>query len=408
MNCRFCEKKLNKIFADLGKSPFANSYLEKKQSEKKETFFPLKAYVCSNCFLVQLDQFEEPSKIFKNYAYMSSYSKTWLNHVKEFSESITKKFELNEKSKITEIASNDGYLLKNFKKKNMSILGIEPAKNVAKIAQKKKIPTVTKFFGEKTAKYVIKKYGKSDIIIAFNVLPHVPNLKDFVKGIKILLNKEGVAVIQFSAYLTHLIKNTGFDAIYHEHFSYFSLITLKKLFQSFGLTIFDIEEFDIHGGSLRLFLKHQKNDKYKISNEIIKKIQIEKKSGLDKIQTYEDYQNKIIHVKMNIWKFLIKAKNENKSIVGYGAPAKATTMLNYCGIKKDFLEYTVDINPNKQNHFLPGSDIPIYSPKKIYQTKPDYIIILAWNLKNEVIDQLKDIKHDCKFVVFTPNVRIIK
>jgi cyclopropane fatty-acyl-phospholipid synthase-like methyltransferase len=408
MNCRFCNSRLHYIFADLGKTPLANSYVQKNKFVKKEVIFPLKSYVCSKCFLVQLEKFEEPSTIFKNYAYMSSFSNSWLEHIENFCDEVYENFKLTQNSKVVEIASNDGYLLKNFQKKEVSILGIEPAENVAKIARKKKIPTITKFFGHKTSKEIVEKYGQSDMIIAFNVLPHVPNLKDFIKGIKNLLKKEGIVVIQFSAYLDQMIQHTGFDAIYHEHFSYFSLTSLKKIFDQFGLIIFDVEEHDVHGGSLRLFIKHKKNSNLLISKNIKKKIAKEKKHELNKIQTYTKFQNQIIQTKIDIWKFFIKVKNENKSIVGYGAPAKATTMLNYCGIKKDFLEYTVDINPNKQNHFLPGTNIPIFAPKKIFQTKPDYVLILAWNLKNEIINQLKDVKKwNCKFVVFTPKVRII-
>jgi len=408
MKCRFCNTKLHHIFADLGKTPLANSYLEKNQVEEAEIFFPLVSYVCSKCLLVQLDKFEEPSKIFKKYVYFSSYSQTWLKHVQEFSESVIEKFGLNNESKIIEIASNDGYLLKNFQSRNLKILGVEPAENIAKIARKKKIPTISKFFGSETAKDIIKKHGKSDLVIAFNVLPHVPDLRDFVKGIKILLSINGVVTIQFSAYLTHLIQQTGFDAIYHEHFSYFSLTSLLKIFRHFGLTIFDLEEYDIHGGSLRLFIKHEKNKKFKISKKISKKIKMEKEFGLNKIQTYTNFQDQIIKTKIDIWKFFIKAKKENKSVVGYGAPAKATTMLNYCGIKNDFLKYTVDINPNKHNLYLPGTNIPIYSPKKILQTKPDYVLILAWNLKDEIIKQMKEIKKwNGKFVIFTPKVKIL-
>jgi len=408
MNCRFCKSKIQNIFADLGKTPLANSYVKKNKSVKKEIIFPLKSYVCSKCFLVQLEQVEEPSAIFKNYAYMSSFSYSWLKHIEKFCEDTHTRFKLTKNSKVVEIASNDGYLLKNFQKKKVSILGIEPAENVAKIARKEKIPTVTKFFGYNTSKDIVKKYGQSDLLIAFNVLPHVPNLKDFIKGMKNLLRNEGVAIIQFSAYLDQMIQQTGFDAIYHEHFSYFSLTFLKKIFEYFGLIIFDIEEFDVHGGSLRLFLKHKNNSDFLVSKKIKNKLENEKKHKLNKIQTYTRFQDQIIKEKIDIWKFFIKAKNENKSIVGYGAPAKATTMLNYCGIKNDFLEYTVDINPNKQNHFLPGTNIPIFSPKKIFQTKPDYILILSWNLKDEIINQMKDVKKwNCKFVVFTPKVRII-
>ena len=408
MNCRFCNSEIHYVFADLGKTPFANSYVPQNEFGKKEIFFPLKSYVCSKCFLVQLEKFEDPAVIFKNYAYMSSFSNSWLKHVEDFCNDVFIKFKLSESSRVTEIASNDGYLLKNFQKKKIPILGVEPAENVAKIARKKKIPTITKFFGQKTSIAIVKKYGRSDVVIAFNVLPHVPNLKDLVKGMKNLLKKDGVIIIQFSAYLDQLIEQTGFDAIYHEHFSYFSLTSLKKIFEYFGLIIFDVEEFDVHGGSLRLFLKHKNNSNFLVSEKIKKKIENEKKHKLNKIQTYSKFQNQIIQTKIDIWKFFIKVKNENKSIVGYGAPAKATTMLNYCGIKKDFLEYTVDINPNKQNHFLPGTNIPIFAPRKIFQTKPDYILILAWNLKDEIINQMKEVKKwNCKFVTFTPKVRII-
>jgi len=270
MNCRFCNSKLKHVFVDLGKSPFANSYLQPNEVNKVESFYPLCTYVCSKCFLVQLDEFEKPRKIFKNYAYFSSYSKTWLDHVKKFVEESIQKFNIDKNTHVIEIASNDGYLLKHFKKCKIPILGVEPAENIAKIAKKKKIPTISKFFGYKTAKELVRHGKKADFLIAFNVLPHVPNLKDFVKGLKIVLNPKGIIVIQFSAYLMSLIKKTEFDNIYHEHFSYFSLFTLKKIFSKYDLEIFDVEEHNIHGGSMRLFIKHKTNQNILVQKNVTK------------------------------------------------------------------------------------------------------------------------------------------
>jgi hypothetical protein len=408
MNCRFCNASLSHVFADLGQTPLANSYPTKSEITRGEHYFPLLAYVCSKCFLVQLEQFEDPSKIFRHYAYLSSYSKSWLNHAKEFSEMAINRFNLNKSSHVIEIASNDGYLLQYFKKQKIPVLGIEPALNIAKISRKKGIATVSDFFGANTAKKIAKTKEKSDLLIAFNVLPHVPNLKDFVKGIKIILKPSGIAIIQFSAYILKLIQKNEYDTIYHEHFSYFSLLTLSKIFSHFGLSIFDVQEIDVHGGSLRVFLKHKNNSSISISKNVKNKIQQEKKFGLDKLETYSNFQKKIAKSKIDIWKFFQKISLEKKSVVGYGAPAKACTTLNFCGIKNDLLPFTVDVSIEKQGLFIPGTHIPIYSPKKIFQTKPDYIIILAWNLKDEIIDQMKKIQNwNGKFVIFTPKVRIL-
>ena len=408
MNCRFCNAKLNHVFADLGKSPLANSYLNQKDLEKGELFYPLRVFVCSKCFLVQLEEFESPNEIFREYAYMSSYSKTWLNHVKEYVNEVIEKFGISKNNQVIEIASNDGYLLQFFQRKKIPVLGVEPAINVAKIAKRNKIPTMTKFFGEKTAKEIIKKNSKADLLIAFNVLPHVPNLNDFILGLKKLLSNQGIITIQFSAYLLQLIQKNEFDTIYHEHFSYFSLNSLQKIFDFYSLTIFDVEEKDIHGGSLRLYIKHSKNKSYKINESVSKKIKQEKKFGLTKISTYTKFQEQLGYTRTKIWKFFIKTKLEGKSVVGYGAPAKATTLLNYCGIDHEFIDYTVDINPYKQGLYLPGTFIPIYSPKKISKTKPDYVIILAWNLKDEIMHQMKFIKNwNGKFVILIPEVKVI-
>jgi len=406
MKCRFCNSKLNYIFADLGNTPFANSYLNQQQIYEPEKFYPLKAYVCSKCFLVQLDEFEKPQKIFSEYAYMSSFSDTWLKHIEDFVNSSIKKFEMK-KNKVVEIASNDGYLLQFFKKKKIPVLGIEPAKNVARIANKKRIPTLTKFFGVKTAKDIANNYGKANFLIAFNVLPHVPNLADFVKGLKILLDDDGIIIIQFSAYLPDLIKKNEFDLIYHEHFSYFSVYTLQKIFAHHGLTIFDLEKFSIHGGSMRLYIKHKKNKKYIVSRNVKKQLLIEKKFGITQIQTYQKFQEKIIQTKKNIWKFFINSLKENKILAAYGAPAKANTLLNYCGVGSDLIPFTVDKNYYKQGLFLPGTHIPIYNPDKILKIKPDFLLILAWNLKDEICDQMSFIKKwGGKFVVLIPEVKI--
>jgi SAM-dependent methyltransferase len=408
MKCRFCNAELKNTFLDLGKSPLANSYLKKDDMNKKEIFYPLRVFVCSKCFLVQLDEFESPKNIFSEYAYFSSFSDSWLNHVEKFSQDIISKFNFSKNNKVIEIASNDGYLLQYFKKEGLKTIGIEPAKNIAKESRKKGIDTITEFFGTDLAKQMVKQEKKADILIAFNVLPHVPNLQDFIKGLKIILNKNGIIVIQFSAYLLQLIKNNEFDTIYHEHFSYFSLFTLSKIFRKFNLEIFDVEEQSIHGGSLRIFIKHAKNKKYPINKNVKIKIDEEIKFGINKLKLYNEFQNSVINTKKKIWKFLSNKNLENKNIVAYGAPAKGNTMLNYCGIGKDIINYTVDRNPYKQNLFLPGSHIEICNIKKIFKMKPDYIIILPWNLKKEIIEQMNEVrKWGCKFVVFIPEVKII-
>ena len=389
MKCRFCNNSVKEVFLDLGMSPLANSNLKLSELNNEESFYPLCAYFCSKCYLVQLDEFESPENIFSDYDYYSSFSDTFNKHIESFVNSTISRFDISQESQIIEIASNDGYLLKYFKKKNFPILGIEPARNIANDAELNGIPTLNKFFGVQTAKEVSSSGKKANILIAFNVLPHVPDLNDFVEGLKILLDSKGILIIQFSAYLTNLIEQNQFDMIYHEHFSYFSLHTLQKIFSSFGLSIFDAEEVSVHGGSLRLFIKHEKNSDFEITPNINKLLDAEKQFGLLDSSIYNKYPEKISNVKQNIWKFFISAKQNNKKIVCYGAPAKGNTLLNFCGIGKDFIEYTVDKNPRKQNLFLPGTHIPIYSPEKIRSTKPDYVLILPWNLKDEIIEQMR-------------------
>ena len=406
MKCRFCQNKLKIIFADLGMSPLANSYLNSVESEVGEVFFPLKTFVCEKCFLVQLGEFKSPNEIFKDYAYFSSFSSSWVNHAEQYVNSLVKKFNINKKNLVVEIASNDGYLLQFFKKKNIPVLGIEPAENVAKNAIKKGIPTITKFFGSKLAIELKKSGKKVDCIIANNVLPHTPELTDFIKGLELLINPNGLIVIQFSAYLLPLIKNGQFDHIYHEHFSYFSLTTVKQILKKFKLEIIDVEELNVHGGSLRLYIKKIGQTK-KESKNVKKLLNKEKEFGITKKDTYRNFQNQILEKKISIWKFFSVAKKEKKKIACYGAPAKGNTMLNYCQIGKDFINFTVDKNPAKQGKLLPGTHIPIFNLKKINEFKPDYLVILPWNLKEEIVEEMKYIrKWGGKFVVLTPKVKI--
>jgi len=406
VHCRYCGSELNQNFVDLGMSPLSNSYLNAEQINQKESFYPLHVFVCNNCLLVQLEEFESPQNIFTNYAYFSSYSKTWLEHAQEYVNMMISRFGFNEKSQIIEIASNDGYLLQYFKEKKIPILGIEPAVNVGEVAEKKGIPTIFKFFGTETAKKLVNLDKKADLLLGNNVLAHVPNLNDFVKGLKILLKPNGVITMEFP-HLLQLIQQNQFDTIYHEHFSYFSFLVVQKIFSSHQLTIFDVDEIPTHGGSLRIYAKHEENQELKVSENILKLIKKEYEFGLDKIITYSNFQKKVELLKQQICKFFISIKKEGKTIIGYGAPAKGNTLLNYCEIGNEVINYTVDKNPHKQGLFLPGTHIPIESPEKIKITKPDYILILPWNLKDEIIQQIDFIREwGGKFVTVIPEVKI--
>ena len=407
LNCRFCNEVLTNIFVDLGMSPLSNAFLKKEMidSEKK---YPLCAYVCDNCFLVQIPEFEKPENIFDDYAYFSSYSSTWLQHAENYVNMIIKKFNFNEKNFVVEIASNDGYLLQFFKEKNIPILGIEPAVNVAKVAIEKEIPTITKFFSVNTANELRIEGKKADLIIGNNVLAHVPNLNDFVQGLKILLKPNGVITLELP-HILQLIQKNQFDTIYHEHFSYFSLTSLYQIFSSHNLNIFDVEELPTHGGSLRIFVKHSSNILYEKKQSVSKMLQVEEEFGLKKIETYKNFSNKVKKTKDGLRRFLENVKKENKKIVCYGAAAKGNTLLNYCDVKSDEIEYVVDKNPHKQGLLLPGTHIPIKTPEEIFQTKPDYVLILAWNLKDEIMLQMEKIKTwGGKFVIPIPEVKIYK
>jgi 2-polyprenyl-3-methyl-5-hydroxy-6-metoxy-1,4-benzoquinol methylase len=408
LRCRFCQHELNISFIDLGMTPLSNAYISKEHLHSKEDFYPLHAYTCEHCFLVQLQEFEKPESIFKDYMYFSSYSESWLKHSKEYVEMMVSRHDIGSDSQVIEIASNDGYLLQYFKEKGIPVLGIEPAANVAKVAQQKGIPTLVEFFGKKVAADLATVQGiGANLIIANNVIAHVPNLIEFVNGLKILLNKHGIITIEFP-HLLRLIEENQFDTIYHEHFSYFSLLTVQKIFNKFGLAIFDVEELNTHGGSLRIFAKHTEDSSKPVNVRVGQLIDREKKFGMQDLRKYRQFTERVNKTKHDILEFLIQSKRQGKTIVGYGAPAKGNTLLNYCGIGTDFLDYTVDRSPYKQGLFLPGTHIPIESPEKIFDTKPDYIFILPWNLKEEIIEQLDYIRNwDGKFIIPIPDVMVI-
>lgn len=404
--CRFCKTPLVHTFVDLGMSPPSNSYLKAEQLLSMEPFYPLHAYVCSDCFLVQLDEFESPDRIFSEYAYFSSYSQSWLDHASNYVEHMINDFGIGSAHQVVEIASNDGYLLQFFNKRGVPVLGIEPAVNVAKVAEENGIPCLVKFFGVTTAKELVASGRKADLLLGNNVLAHVPDLNDFVEGMKILLSDDGLITMEFP-HLLKLINFNQFDTIYHEHFSYLSLGTVKLIFEKHGLTIFDVEELDTHGGSLRIYAGH--TEKFSIGERVSDLIEKELTAGMATIETYAHFAEKVHQTKRELLSFLIQAKTDGKSIVGYGAAAKGNTLLNYCGIRHDFLDYVVDRSPHKQNLFLPGTHLPIFSPEKISETKPDYLLILPWNIKDEVMEQMSHIREwGGRFVVPIPTVEIFE
>lgn len=404
--CRFCNTNLDQIFVDLGRSPLANSFLSKEMLNKDEPFYPLRTFVCKQCFLVQLEEFESAENIFSDYAYFSSYSDSWLKHARLYVEMITKRFEFDKKSKVIEIASNDGYLLQFFKKKDIPCMGIEPASNVAKVAEEKGIPTLKKFFGTEIANELVSNGIQADLLLGNNVLAHVPNLNDFVNGMKILLKQNGVITMEFP-HLLQLIDQNQFDTIYHEHFSYFSLLVVQKIFAFHGLTIFDVEEIPTHGGSLRIYARHSNTNSPAVRNNVSILLEKEKVFGLSELSVYLNFQKRIIELKKNICDFFSLAKDTGKKIVCYGAPAKGNTLLNYCGIGISHIDYVVDRSPHKQGLYLPGTHLPIKSPDQIIKTKPDYLLILPWNIKNEIIEQMNFIRNwNGKFVTLIPEVRV--
>ncbi len=384
--CRLCGAPLREVFADLGSSPLANAYLPPERVGTMEPFYPLRALVCTRCFLVQLEEFETPAQIFSDYAYFSSYSTSWLEHCRGYSEQMVELLGLGEHSQVVEIASNDGYLLQYFHERGVPVLGVEPAANVAEVALQKGIPTVVKFFGRATARS-LAAHARADLLVGNNVLAHVPDLADFVGGLKILLAPGGTITMEFP-HLMRLIDDDQWDTIYHEHFSYFSFLTASRVFAAHGLRLFDVEELPTHGGSLRIYGAHADDATKPDTERALELREREREAGYERLETYTKYGARVEADKRRILEFLIGLKDEGRRVVGYGAPAKGNTLLNYCGVRRDFLDYTVDLNPHKQGRFLPGSHIPIRSPQAIREDRPDVVVILPWNLKDEIAEQL--------------------
>jgi 2-polyprenyl-3-methyl-5-hydroxy-6-metoxy-1,4-benzoquinol methylase len=403
--CRFCSAPLDQVFADLGMSPLANSYLTPEQANAMEPFYPLRAFVCGNCFLVQVEQFETPDQIFSDYAYFSSYSTSWLEHCHQYVEQVVDRFQLGGGSRVVEMASNDGYLLQYFDERGIPVLGIEPAANVAEVAEQKGIPTLVKFFGIETAQSLVPD-SLSDLVIGNNVLAHVPDINDFVAGIRIILKPGGVLTMEFP-HLLRLIEDSQFDTIYHEHFSYFSFVTAKRVFAAHGLRLFDVEELPTHGGSLRIYGCHR-DDRRPDTDAALALAARERAAGLEELAVYAEFAQRVEHEKRAILSFMIGLKQQGQSIAGYGAPAKGNTLLNFCGIRTDFIDYTVDVSPHKQGHLLPGSHIPIRAPAELRETRPDVVLILPWNLREEIMAQHAYIRHwGGRFAARVPEMRLI-
>jgi 2-polyprenyl-3-methyl-5-hydroxy-6-metoxy-1,4-benzoquinol methylase len=403
--CRFCSTPLEHTFADLGMSPLANSYLRPEDLAKPESFYPLHAYVCERCFLVQLPELESPEAIFSDYAYFSSYSDSWLDHARRFAGAACDRFDLGEQSLVMEIASNDGYLLQFFHQRGIPVLGIEPAANVAEAARERGIETVTEFFGTGLAGRLAAEGRRPDLLIGWNVLAHTPYLEDFVAGLEAVLAPGGAVVLEFP-HILHLIDENQFDTIYHEHFSYFSFGTVAEVLAAHGLKVFDVEETPTHGGSLRVFAEHRGRGRT-VEERVGELLRREEERGLRTLEPYLDFGERVKATKRRLLEFLLRAKAEGKSVAGYGAPAKGNTLLNYCGLRTDFLDYTVDRSPHKQGCFLPGTRIPIHAPDRIRETRPDYVLILPWNLRDEIAEQMQDVRAwGGKFVVPIPEVEV--
>jgi SAM-dependent methyltransferase len=404
--CRSCGTELKHTFVDLGMSPLANSNIEVAKRDQMEPFYPLHTYVCHECFLVQLEEFESPQHIFSDYAYLSSFSESWVRHAQRYVDMIVERQKLGPHSQVVEIASNDGYLLQFVVAKKIKALGIEPAANVAKIAVEKGIPTEVHFFGAETARGLVERGIKADLIAANNVLAHVPDLNDFIKGFSILLAPDGIVTCEFP-HLLQLMHGCEFDTIYHEHFSYFSLLAVSKAFARHGMAIVDVEELPTHGGSLRIYVAHADGRSTTVGPRVTDLLRREREAGLATLDPYLAFSAQAAASKRHLLKFLIDAKSAGKSIVGYGAPAKGNTLLNYCGVRSDFIDYVVDRNPLKQGRLLPGTGIEIHDPARIKETRPDYLLLLPWNLRDEIISQMAYVREwGCKFVTPLPEVKL--
>jgi SAM-dependent methyltransferase len=404
--CRFCGSALQRTFVDLGMSPLCETYPAAADFKNGEVYYPLHVYTCEECFLVQLEEYEKAENIFSDYPYFSSYSDSWLKHCETYSHKMAKRFGLDGHSFVVEVASNDGYLLQYFVRQQVPVLGIEPAANVAKVAVEKGVPTLVRFFGAQVAKDLVAERGGADLVLGNNVLAQVPDLNDFVEGLRILLKPAGVLTLEFP-HLLRLIEENEFDTIYHEHFSYFSLLTTTRILEAHGMKVFDVEELSTHGGSLRVYASRAENTTHPVQPSVARLIEAEKKAGLCSPEGYERFAARVKETKFAFVEFLLSAARQGKKVAGYGAPGKSATLLHYCGIGKDLIEYTVDRSPHKQGRFLPGSHIPIYHPDRIRETKPDYVVILPWNLKDEIMEQLQYIREwGGRFVVPIPRILV--
>lgn len=404
--CRFCKAPLEHNFVDLGMSPLCQDHVKPEELKRMEPFYPLHAYVCTSCWLVQVEEFVAPSEIFNDYAYFSSYSDSWLRHAQKYTNMMVERFPIDSSSLVAEMASNDGYLLQYFKEKNIPILGIEPAGNVAEYAIKKGIRTEVRFFGVETAKVLAEKYGKADLLVGNNVLAHVPDINDLVGGIKLFIKPQGVVTMEFP-HLLRLVEENQFDTIYHEHFSYLSFTTVEKIFKHHGLVLFDVDEIPTHGGSIRIYGRHEEDTSKPVSERVIEMRNREESLGMSTLEYYKNFEANVHETKRKILEFLITAKRQGKKVIGYGAPGKGNTLLNYCGIRTDFIDFTVDRSPHKQNNYLPGTLIPVLSPDKIKEARPDYVFILPWNLREEIMEMHSYISEwGGKFVVPIPEVKV--
>jgi hypothetical protein len=405
-DCRFCGSSDTHPFVDLGMSPLCESFVAEADIDSMEAFYPLRVFVCGECFLVQLKEYVKPDEIFTEYAYFSSYSDSWMAHAAEYCRTITGRLGLGPESFVVELASNDGYLLRNFVEAGIPCLGIEPAANVAKAALDIGVPTRVEFFGARLAGILVDEGKRADLIAGNNVLAQVPDINDFVGGMKRLLAPGGAITLEFP-HLLRLIQENQFDTIYHEHFSYFSLLSVERILAAHGLRVFDVETLPTHGGSLRVYACHH-DDPGEEEGRVDDLRGIEKEADLDTLKGYSGYASRVEETKRALLEFLIGARREGKRVVGYGAPGKGNTLLNYCGIRTDFLDYTVDRNPYKQGRYLPGTHIPIFGPETIDETRPDYILILPWNLRGEIVAQLDHTRSwGARFVVPIPRLEVV-
>jgi SAM-dependent methyltransferase len=406
--CRFCGQPLTRTFVDLGMSPLCESYIARERLHEMEPFYPLHAYVCDGCFLVQLAEFVSPQHIFGEYAYFSSYSSSWVDHARRYVEMAIDRFGLGQHSRVFEIASNDGYLLQHFVARGVPVLGIEPAANVASVAIGRGVPTEVAFLGSAAADAIVRAHGPADLVVGNNVLAHVPDLNDFVAGVRRLLAPRGVVTMEFP-HLRRLMDGNQFDTIYHEHFSYFSFVTAERVFARHGMTVFDVEELPTHGGSLRLYARHAGADAPRVAARVDALRESELADGFLSIDRYRGFDEQVKATKRRLLAFLIDAKQRGKRVVGYGAPGKGNTLLNYCGIRTDFLDFTVDANPYKQGKFTPGTRIPILRPEAIRDARPDYVLILPWNLKEEISRAASCIDEwGGRFVVPIPALEVLR